>query len=61
MKKKYFLAYHQVEAHRRFLEENPDEVVHFRRFQLWYRQQAAGGRVPGRASWDNGFWAKGDM
>ena len=57
MKKNYFLAYHQVEAHRRFLEENPDEVVHFRRFQLWYRQQAVGGHVPGRTPGDDGFWA----
>jgi hypothetical protein len=57
MKKNVFLSYHQVKAHKRFMEENPDEVVHFRRFQLWYRQQAAGGHVPGRTSGDDGFWA----
>ena len=58
MKKNFFLAYHQVQAHWRFLEECPDEPVHFRRFQLWYRQQVAGGHVPGRTPGDNGFWAK---
>ena len=57
MKKNYFLAYHQVEAHRRFLEENPDEVVYFRRFQLWYRQQTGGGHVPGHTPGDDRFWA----
>ena len=57
-KKKFFLAYHQVQAHRRYLEENPDEVAHFRRFQLWYSQQVAGGHVPGRTPGDNVFWAK---
>ena len=57
MKKNVFLAYHMIKAHGRFLEENPDEVTHFRRFQLWYRQQAAGGHVPGRTSGDDGFWA----
>jgi hypothetical protein len=57
MKKNVFLSYQQVKAHKRFMEENPDEVVHFRRFQLWYRQQAAGGHVPGRTSGDDGFWA----
>ena len=39
------------------MEENPDEVAHFMRFQLWYRQQAAGGHVPGVTSGDDGFWA----
>ena len=34
MKKIYFLAYQQVKAHKRFMEENPDEVAHFRHFQL---------------------------
>jgi hypothetical protein len=34
MKKNVFLAYHMVKAHGRFLDENPGEVVHFRRFQL---------------------------
>ena len=58
MKKDYFLAYHQVHAHRRFLEECPDEVVHFRRFQAWYRQQVAGGHVPGGTPGDNRFWAE---
>ena len=57
MKKNVFLAYHMVKAHGRFLDENPGEVEHFRRFQLWYRQQAAGGHVPGRTWGDDGFWA----
>ena len=57
MKKNVFLAHHMVRAHKRFLEENPEEVVHFMRFQLWYRQQAAGGHVPGVTRGDNGFWA----
>ena len=57
MKKNVFLAYHMVKAHGRFLDENPGEVVHFKRFQLWYQQQAAGGHVPGRTSGDDGFWA----
>ena len=57
MKKNVFLAYHMVKAHGRFLDENPGEVVHFRRFQLWYQQQAAGGHVPGVTSGDDGFWA----
>ena len=30
MKKDFFLAFHQVQAHRRYLRENPDEVAHFR-------------------------------
>ena len=55
MKKDVFLAYQQVKAHKRFMEENPDEVVHFRRFQLWYQQQAAGGHVPRVTSGDDGF------
>ena len=61
MKKNFFLAYHQVQAHRRFLEECPEEVVHFRRFQLWYRRQVAGGRAPGRTSRDSEFWAEDGM
>ena len=35
MKKDVFLAYQQVKAHKRFMEENPDAVVHFKRFQAW--------------------------
>ena len=57
MKTNIFLSYHQVKAHKRFQEENPDEVAHFRRFQLWYQQQAAGGHVPGVTRGDDGFWA----
>ena len=57
MKTNVFLSYHQVKAHKRFLEENPEEVVHFKRFQAWYRQQAAGGHAAGVTSGDNGFWA----
>ena len=57
MKRKLFLAYQQVAAHKRFLKENPEEVVHFRRFQLWYQKQAVGGHVPGRSAGDDGFWA----
>jgi hypothetical protein len=54
MKKKYFLAYHQVQAHKRFLKETPEEVAHVQRFQVWYEQQVAGGHAP----WGNsGFWA----
>ena len=54
IKKKFFIAYHQVEAHKRFLKENPEEVAHFQRFQVWYEQQVAGGHAP----WGNsGFWA----
>ena len=34
IKKNYNLAYHQVCAHMRFLELNPDEVVHVNRFQV---------------------------
>ena len=33
MKKNLFKAYHMVKAHMRYLEERPDEVVHFKRFQ----------------------------
>ena len=29
MKKIFFLAYHQFQAHKRFMKENPNEVVHF--------------------------------
>jgi len=61
MKKNFFLAYHQVKAHRRFLEESPDEVAHFRRFQVWYRRQVAGGRAPGCRPGDSKFWAEEDM
>jgi hypothetical protein len=57
MRKNVFLSYHMVEAHMRFLEEHPEEVVHFVRFQRWYQQQAAGGHVPGVTSGDDGFWA----
>jgi len=57
MKTQVFLSYHMVQAHQRFLEAEPDEVVHFRRFQVWYRQQAALGHVPGVTSDDDGFWA----
>ena len=61
MKKNFFLAYHMVQAHRRYLEGNPDEVAHFRQFQLWYSQQVAGGRAPGRTPGDDGFWAEENM
>jgi hypothetical protein len=61
MKKNYFKAYHMVEAHKRFLEERPEEVVHFKRFQVWYRQQVAGGHAPGRTPGDVEFWAKENM
>jgi len=61
MKKKFFLAYHQVEAHTRFLKEKPEEMAHFRQFQVWYSQQVAGGHTPGRTPGDNGFWAKENM
>ena len=57
MKKNVFLAYHMVKAHTRFLDENPEEVVHFCWFQMWYSQQAAGGHVPGVTLGDDGFWA----
>jgi hypothetical protein len=57
MRRNVFLGYHMIKAHGRFLEENPEEGVHFRRFQLWYRQQAAGGHVPGRTWGEDGFWA----
>ena len=57
MKKNIFLAHHMVRAHKRFLEENPEEIVHFVRFQRWYRQQAAGGHVPGVTRGIDGFWA----
>jgi hypothetical protein len=57
MKKHVFLAYHMVKAHKRFLDENPEKVVHFRRFQVWYSQQAAGGHVPGVTLGGNRFWA----
>ena len=58
MKRDFFLAYHMVQAHMRYLEENPDEVAHFRRFQLWYSQQVAGGHAPGCTPGDDGFWAE---
>ena len=60
-RKRYFLSYHQVDAHMRYLEENPDEVVHFKRFQKWYRQQVAAGHAPGSTLGDNGFWAEKTM
>ena len=61
MKKNFFKAYHMVQAHRRYLVENPDEVAHFRRFQIWYRRKVAGGRAPGGTPGDNEFWVKEDM
>ena len=61
MKKNFFKAYHMVQAHMRYLEECPDEVVHFRRFQVWYRRQVAGGHAPGRMPGDNKFWVEEDM
>ena len=61
VKTQVFLSYHMVQAHQRFLDENPEEVAHFRRFQRWYRQQAAGGHVPGATLWDDGFWAAEDV
>ena len=61
MKKNFFKAYHMVQAHRRYLVENPDEVAHFRWFQLWYRRQVAGGRALGRTPGDNKFWVEEDM
>ena len=61
MKKIFFKAYHMVQAHTQFLEENPDEVVHFKRFKVWYRRQMAGGDAPGRTPGDTKFWAKEDM
>ncbi len=57
MKKNIFLAHHMVWAHKRFLEENPEEVVYFMRFQRWYQQQADGGHVPGVTRGGDGFWA----
>ena len=33
-KKKSFLAYHQLEAHKHFLKEKLEEMAHFRRFQV---------------------------
>jgi hypothetical protein len=57
IKKNIFLAHHMVRAHKRFLKENPDEVVLFMRLQRWYRQQAAGGHVPGVMRGGDGFWA----
>ena len=32
--KNYFLAYHQVKAHARWLESRPDEKEHFNRFRV---------------------------
>ena len=32
--KNYYLAYHQVKAHARWLESRPDEAEHYRRFQV---------------------------
>ena len=61
MKKNYFLAYHQVGAHKQFLKENPEEIVHFQQFQVLYGQQVAGGHAPRRTPGDNGFWAKKNM
>jgi hypothetical protein len=61
MKKNFFKAYHMVKAHKQFLEENPKEVVHFRRFQLWYSQQVAGGHAPGRTPGDDELWVEEDM
>ena len=40
--KNFFKAYHMVQAHMQFLEQNPDEVVHFKRFKVWYRRKNAG-------------------
>ncbi len=61
MKKNFFKSYHMVQAHMRYLEENPNEVVHFKRFQAWYRQQVAGGHAPGSTPGDDKFWVKKDM
>ena len=61
MKKNYFKAYHMVQAHMRFLEENLDEVLHFWRFRVWYWQQVAGGHAPGRTPGDDEFWFEEDM
>ncbi len=32
--KNYFLAYHQVKAHARWLASRPDEVEHYKKFQV---------------------------
>ena len=32
--KNYYLAYHQVKAHARWLESRPDEAEHYSRFQV---------------------------
>jgi hypothetical protein len=32
--KNYYLAYHQVKAHVRWLESRPDEAEHYNRFQV---------------------------
>ena len=32
--KNYYLAYHQVKAHARWLESRPDEAEHYNRFQV---------------------------
>ena len=32
--KNYYLAYHQVKAHARWLESRPDEAVHYNRFKV---------------------------
>ena len=32
--KNYYLAYHQVKAHVRWLESRPDEAVHYNRFKV---------------------------
>ena len=61
IKKNHFKAYHMVQAHKRFLGENLNEVVHFKRFQAWYWQQVAGGHALGRTPGDNKFWVKKDM
>ena len=58
MRKNYFNAYHMVQAHKRFLGENPNEVAHFKHFQAWYWQQVAGGHAPRRTPGDNKFGAK---
>jgi hypothetical protein len=61
MKKNFYKAYHMVQAHMRFLEEKPDEMAHFRRFQVWYSQQVAGGHAPGRTPGGDELWVKEDM
>jgi hypothetical protein len=43
----YYLSYHEVKAHLRWVASRPAEAEAYKRFQVWYSQQADEGNAPG--------------